>query len=873
MTNITRIVKDYRDTGSLASVLALWGFVDENTFLTKSGAVGVVYRITGADVECLDHVERQAIARRFEQALRQLDESCRLYEYVIKRPADPITADAHPHEIVHAVLQRRVAHLSADADTLFEFDLYLVVVYESPTLHEQWGRRFGRRVTEAFSVRSTARSLDANLRQARATLHNRTLGFVTQLTDAVAPVLLGKQDAFRFFRHLLNYTSWKRDLPALKYDTHLDVYASDSTVECHRDCLRVDDVFVKVLTMKEPPAKTYAAMLQDLYAVPGPFVACLEWQRRPNATMRRDLQARRRHFFNKKVSLVNYLHSQTKPEEMLVDDAASATVHELGQGLTAMEVHGHFFGACSISIAVYDRDRSQLDRAVAACAKTFASHDGGLHDESYNLLNAWLALVPGNAANNLRRLALLNTNCADLSFLFTLHSGARTSAHLAGAEHLAVFETEHQTPYFWTLHHDDVGHVFIQGATGAGKSFLLNFIVTHVQKYDPVTVIFDLGGSYDSLVRRLGGSTWRIGLAHRDFTINPFCLPPTATHLHFLFSFVRVLLQGSEQYALTLHDDRDLYEAIENIYALDPPQRRLLTLSQLLPRALGDKLHRWIEGGPYARVFDNVEDTLTLQELQCFDFEGLERFPLVLEPLLFFVLHRTSAVVQDADQATRLKVFVLDEAWRFARDATVTAYLTEALKTWRKRNAAVLLATQSGEDFVATDLLRTVIESCPTKFFLANPNLDVSKARALFHLNETEATRITELRPRQQALLKRPDVSRVVNLHVDPESAALFTKTPLVTTERLHEQGGPPTRHCRSHSNTAIPKNCEGSAADSTHLASLRRPRRLWPKRELPSMPLKRTRQHLPQRRMACGFNATPSGPLSNVRLYSSAAI
>ncbi len=112
------------------------------------------------------------------------------------------------------------------------------------------------------------------------------------------------------------------------------------------------------------------------------------------------------------------------------------------------------------------------------------------------------------------------------------------------------------------------------------------------------------------------------------------------------------------------------------------------------------------------RLFEDAEDTLTFQRVQCFQiFEGLDKFPLVLEPLLFYVLHRASASIQDAEAAATLKLFVLDEAWRFARDATVKAYITEALKTWRKRNAAMLLATQSSEDFAATDLLRTVIES------------------------------------------------------------------------------------------------------------------------------------------------------------------
>lgn len=386
--------------------------------------------------------------------------------------------------------------------------------------------------------------------------------------------------------------------------------------------------------------------------------------------------------------------------------------------------------------------------------------------------------MPGNSTHNLRRLALLNTNAADLSFLFTLDTGSRTSQHLEGRECLAVFETNHQTPYFWNLHHGDVGHTLIQGATGAGKSFLLNFIVTHAQKYDPVTVIFDLGGSYEKVTALLGGSTWRMGLAHRDFTINPFCLPPSQENLHFLFSFARVLIQSSGQYQLTMTDDRDLYEGIENIYALDEPQRRLITLVNMLPRSLGQHLHRWVQGGPYAALFDNAEDTLTFQRMQCFDFEGLDKFPLVLEPLLFYVLHRASTSIQDRDTASTLKLFILDEAWRFARDATVKAYITEALKTWRKRNAAMLLATQSSDDFAATDLLRTVVDSCPTKFFLANPAMDIDRARDLFHLNHTEADLITRLLPRQQALLKRPDLAKVVNLHVDPESYWIYTNTP-----------------------------------------------------------------------------------------------
>ena len=123
-----------------------------------------------------------------------------------------------------------------------------------------------------------------------------------------------------------------------------------------------------------------------------------------------------------------------------------------------------------------------------------------------------------------------------------------------------------------------------------------------------------------------------------------------------------------------------------------------------------------------------------------FDLTGLPSTPAevaAFEPLLFYVLHRASTTIHDRHHDATLKLFVLDEAWRFARDPTVKAYMTEALKTWRKRNAALVLATQSSDDFIDPDLLRTVVESCPTKVFLANPGMDVARATGLFHLNQT----------------------------------------------------------------------------------------------------------------------------------------
>ena len=118
-------------------------------------------------------------------------------------------------------------------------------------------------------------------------------------------------------------------------------------------------------------------------------------------------------------------------------------------------------------------------------------------------------------------------------------------------------------------------------------------------------------------------------------------------------------------------EDREVYEAVENLYVLDRSQRRLFTLANLLPRALAARLHKWIEGGRYASLFDNLEDTLTVERLQVFDFEAMRAYPALLEPLLFYVLHRVIARIQDPADAGSLKLCVMDEAWRFIQHPTL----------------------------------------------------------------------------------------------------------------------------------------------------------------------------------------------------------
>jgi type IV secretion system protein VirB4 len=378
--------------------------------------------------------------------------------------------------------------------------------------------------------------------------------------------VLDQQGQFTFFRRLLNYDDFR--IAGRPQSTQfLDYQVVNSDIEAERDHLRVGDHFVRVLTMKEAIIETRPLVLDALLKISANFCVVTEWLPLGAAKARKEVNKRRRHFNMSKTGFVSQLGndaSKANPRDVLVDESKQADIENLGDCLRALG-DGQSLGDFSLTIVLYGHSKSELDWRVGEFTGVFTNADGNLFAETYNQLNAYFATIPGNYAQNLRRVYLLNTNYADLSFLFTILPGEKTNAHL-GTEYLAVLETDNATPYFLNLHNGEIAHTLILGQTGSGKSYLANFILQNAQKYAPLTFIFDIGGSFQSLTTIFGGSYLNVGQDARDFTINPFSLSPSKQNLQFLFSFFRVLIEGNEQrYRLDFKEERRLWDAIERI--------------------------------------------------------------------------------------------------------------------------------------------------------------------------------------------------------------------------------------------------------------------------------------------------------------------
>ncbi len=785
MLNIARVLKPWKEAASLNAQINLYGFWNATTFLTKSGDLGVVLRVGGIDYESLDTGEQEYAVKRLEAALKAFGPGFHVYQYLFKKNRPEIPFALYEDAVVATAVEQRRRYFEQKRDDLYTVEIYYSIVLEGLRSKAGIGAGLSRLISDPagglselraqFSNGSMKTLLRSQIDQDRARLHQCVQAFVCQMADFVSIEVLDHTGQLHFFRSLLNFDDWRIAGPP-QTTQFLDYQVASSDIEAERDHLRVGDHFVRVLTMKEAIAETRPLVLDALLKIPANFHVVTEWVPLPMAKARKEVNKRRRHFNLSKTGFISQIGNdttKTNPRDVLVDESKQADIENLGDCLRTLG-DGQSLGDFSLSIVLYDREKSVVDRLVGEFSGIFTNADGNLFAETYNQLNAYFATVPGNYPQNLRRLYLLNSNYADLSFLFTILPGEKTNSHLC-AEYLAALETDNATPYFLNLHNGEIAHTLILGMTGSGKSYLANFVLQNAQKYAPQTYIFDIGGSFQSLTHIFGGTYLNVGQESRDFTINPFSLEPTKDNLQFLFGLFRVLIEGNEQrYHLDFKEERRLWEAIERVYMLEPDQRTLSNLASIIGE-LKERLHRWTQAGQYGFLFDNTHDTLSFSRFETFNFAGWGDAPDVLEPLLFYVLHRAGNEITDPAKLATFKLFLLDEAWLFIKNETIRQYIVQAQKTWRKHNAAMILATQSIKELEESGMLQIVAESCPTKIFLANPEMDRDLYREAFHLNDTELELIAGLVPPGQMLIRKARSSKKVHLNVDSVSHWMAT--------------------------------------------------------------------------------------------------
>jgi type IV secretion system protein VirB4 len=255
--------------------------------------------------------------------------------------------------------------------------------------------------------------------------------------------------------------------------------------------------------------------------------------------------------------------------------------------------------------------------------------------------------------------------------------------------------------------------MLVVGPTGAGKSVLLALMAMQFRRYAGAQVyIFDKGNSARAATLAMGGRHHALGQAG-DLSFQPLRRIDDTDQRAWAADWIIGLL-AHEQVAITPEIKEMVWSALNSLAGAPPEQRTLTGLSLLLQsNPLKAALQPYTLEGPYGALLDAAEDGLDLAAVQCFEMEALLHRAGAVLPVLTYLFHRLEERFTGVPT-----LLILDEAWVYLDNPAFAARIREWLKVLRKRNVAVLFATQSLADIAGSLIAPALIESCPQRIFL-----------------------------------------------------------------------------------------------------------------------------------------------------------
>jgi type IV secretion system protein VirB4 len=747
----------FAKAGAACSIVPISRFVGPSIFALKGGGYGCVFSLTGLDEEGLTEQELDARVRQIEGALRTLPEGSCLYQYARVMSGFDIPRQQHyASEVTEAFASERLLFLQKNA-AFRRIDLHWCLTLEPSKL-----KTFDRKPQE--NAVETSRML-SDLEKT-ATLLSGHLG------SSLGLKLLDKNEAFQFFSYLFNLEEWAAQ-DHLRGDTGVDRQIVKSPVSWHSDHVQVGQRYVQMFAMKTTPEASRPCQFSGLLTLDCDSVLCSTWRVKSASAARSEIDAQEKFISFFKVGVLTRVMSGRDTASLDTGAGAKAannSVDDLSDVIRSLDKKAQ--GEFSFRLLIAANSPEQLRSCSPAVHRVFVDARAQVIEETLGNLSAFYAMFPGNHKFNVFPIWLSEDHHARLSSVFAPHIGHPQSEDL-DSEYLNIFETRTRTPFFQDVYVDGVRVMLIIGPTGTGKSVHGNQIIALEQKYGGFTYIFDIGGSYESVVELYGGKVDRVG---KDGPrINPFALEPTESNIKFLYSFVKLLLTngGAE---LEPEDDDVIHKAVQDMYLLDDANRRLSHL--YLPKKLQRYMSKWIGTGIYNAVFDNVEDSLSLSRLQCFDFQGVnnEQYADLIEPLMVWLLRRINDVLYNPANLGVPKHILIEEIFSSMKNKQLLDGALASIKTVRKNLGGVTMIGQSADDLGAN--ADSIVNSCTSFLFLKDATFNRKRYAELFKMNEQQIALFESLQDREGLYMRRDGLTKVVTLNLDSRSYATFSTKP-----------------------------------------------------------------------------------------------
>lgn len=426
------------------------------------------------------------------------------------------------------------------------------------------------------------------------------------------------------------------------------------------------------------------------------------------------------------------------------------------------------FAQYTTTIICSDTDEARLEEAVGIVKKTIQNLGFAARVEDVNCVEAWVGSLPGDGYRNVRRVVLHTLNLADMLPISAVWAGNNENPcpfYPPKSPPLLFAATTGSTPFRFNLHFGDVGHTLIVGPPGSGKSTFLGFGVAQFFRYPRAQVFaFDKGYSLFVLTQACGGEFYDLGGEKASLSFYPLAELGEDSDAAWACGWIEKLcaLSGLR---ITPIQKNAIADAIK---LLRHAESRTITdfVATVQDKDVRTSLEAYTLGGPLGRLLDADIDGLHDSRLMVFEMENLMKYGdgsgNATVAVLLYLFHRIQRKLDG-----RPTLIVLDEAWVYLRDELFREYLRDWLKTLRKLNAVVVLATQNLSDIFNSGICDVVMEASPTKVFLANSEAGTTQSRRLYEaagLNEREIQIVQGATPKRQYYVVSPEGRRLIAL-------------------------------------------------------------------------------------------------------------
>ena len=466
---------------------------------------------------------------------------------------------------------------------------------------------------------------------------------------------------------------------------------------------------------------------------------------------------------------------RTKGMMISSGDKAVSQIIELDQAMDHLSSGNFVLGEYHFIMAVYADSQAQLSANVATTRAELSNAGFVSTKEDLAVTSSFYSQVPANWRYRTR---LANVSSLNFLGLCPLHNFATgKQQNNPWGECVTTLQTTNGQPYYFNFHathpaensfgEKAIANTMVIGKSGTGKTALINFLLSQVQKYEPSPTIFffDKDRGAEIFVRACGGNYLALENG-RPTGFNPFQCERTEGNVQFLADLVKVLA-GKTHYSA--REEEDIFRAVESM--LDTPMhlRSMTNFQKSLPN-LGDdglysRMRRWTHGNSLGWVFDNPVDTIDLQKANIigFDYTDVIDNPEVRVPVINYLLHKLESLIDG-----RRLIYVMDEFWKILDgEGGLKEFAKNKQKTIRKQNGLGIFATQSPEDALKSDISAALIEQTATLILLPNPNASRSDYIDGLKLTEAEFKVVTALDERSRAfLVKQGHASNVCQLNL-----------------------------------------------------------------------------------------------------------